>query len=233
MSFLVLGTVLGGPVLASHPLITEDTGVLGRGGWQLELHGERAGGVTEHASEAVLGLSHGLTERVDLQVELPYHDAPSASGRGDLELALKWRFHDRDGLSLLLKPVLILPTGNQEQGLGAGRARPGADLVAARQLGDFELIGHAGVLRNRNRLGERTELWHLSLALLWEATDGLKLLVDFSRDTDPAAAGAIREWVYGLAYALREHLDVGIGVKNALSDAADDRAWLAGLKLRW
>jgi len=35
------GLVLASQAWASHPLITEDMGVLDKGGWQLELHGEK------------------------------------------------------------------------------------------------------------------------------------------------------------------------------------------------
>ena len=41
LAALFLGALLAaGATRASHPLITEDTGVLGAGAWQLELHGE-------------------------------------------------------------------------------------------------------------------------------------------------------------------------------------------------
>ena len=41
------------------------------------------------------------------------------------------------------------------------------------------------------------------------------------------------EIVYGLTYALRENIDLGIGVKRGLNDSADDRGVRAGIKLRW
>jgi hypothetical protein len=39
--------------------------------------------------------------------------------------------------------------------------------------------------------------------------------------------------VLGLLYAPSEEVDLGLGVKWGLSDAADDRALLAGVKLRF
>ena len=108
---------------ANHPLITEDTGVLGAGLWQLELHGERsrdrqtASTVRGTRTSAVIAC--GVHKRADLQLELPYSreitdgaaGRSSVQGAGDLEVALKWRFLEHEGLSLIFKPVATLPTG--------------------------------------------------------------------------------------------------------------------------
>lgn len=226
-------------VLANHPLLTDDTETLGRGHWQVELHGERTrdreNGVRSFGTDAAVALAYGLGPTLDAQIELPYIHLESARGRGDIELELKWNFYRREALALMLKPRVALATGDPEQGLGAGRARFGADFVAAREAGEFELIGHAGYLRNRNRIGERASLWHVSAALLWAATERLKLFADLSRDTNPRGTGegAIREIAWGFQYELSGTVDLGLGVKNGLSEAADDRGLLAGLRLRW
>jgi predicted porin len=228
---------------ASHPLITEDTGVLGAGRWQAELHGgrsrESAGGVVMRGFEASGVLSYGIAQHSDVQLELPYLRQESGSdvvkGRGDASVSWKWRFFERDRLSLVAKPDLYLPTGRDELGLGAGRARWGANFVASYGMGNLELLGHAGYQRNRNRVGERASLWHISVAALYAATDKLKLALDLGRDThpDPGSRTAIRELVVGVMYALSEEVDLGLGVKHGLSDPADERAVLAGLKFRW
>jgi hypothetical protein len=232
-----------GAVWASHPLMTEDTGVLGAARWQVELHGERSlereAGARTRGADASGVLSYGITEQADVQLELPYLRKETGGdvvkGRGDASASLKWRFFERDRLSLVVKPDLHLPTGREELGLGAGRARWGTNFVASYQFGPLELLGHAGYLRNRNRIGERVSLWHTSIAALYAATDKLKLALDVGRDTnpDPESGSAMRELVLGLVYALSDDVDLGLGVKKGLSDPADDRAVLAGLKFRW
>jgi len=241
--FAALAVCAAAPVHANHPLISEDTGVLGKGGWQLELHGEKArdrqAGVTTHTSEAAAVLGYGIAEKADLQFELPHirqvTDSAVASGRGDAAVSLKWRFYEKESFSMVLKPDLLLPSGRDEIGLGAGRLRWAANLAAAYETGRFELLGHVGYTNNHNRIGERTSLWHLSAAVLWAATERLKLLLDLGRDRnpDPAARTPGRELVYGLTYAVSEDIDLGIGLKKGLNDPADDRALRAGLKLRW
>jgi hypothetical protein len=201
---------------ASHPLITEDTGVLGEGRSQIELHGERARAGGMRTTESSVALSHGITGRTDFQVEVPL------SG-GDASLALKWRFLQQGRVQLLLKPQI------DEQG------RWGTSFVAGYDLGKLELLGHAGYLRNRNTPEERRSLRHLSMAALYAAGENFKLALDVARDTDPdpGSRASVRAIVFGLMYAASDDLDFGLGVKRGRSHPADERALLAGLKLRF
>lgn len=207
-----------GAARAGHPLLTEDTGVLGKDGRQLEVHGARAKDEGSRTSEGAAALSYGITQKTDLQVELPYvrHD-----GTGDPSLALKWRFYDEGPVSMIIKPVV------SEEFWGSA-------LAASFAPGDFELIGHVGYLRNRID-GERESLWHASIALLWSLGANTKLVVDLGRDTnpDPSSRTSIRERAIGVTYALTADVDLGLGSKKGLSDPADERAWLFGAKFRW
>lgn len=191
---------------ADHPLLTEDTGVLGKGNPQVELHGERPrdGGATELA--VVLG--YGIAERADLQLELPHvrHD-----GWQDPALALKWRFYEQGPLSMVLKPAVS----------DDYRA---ADFAAAYEIGRVEVIGHLGYARVRAD-GGRESLRHASLAFLYGLTDRLGLVADFGRDSN---GETVKTLVLGVTYAPSDDIDLGFGVK-----AGDERAWLFGAKLRW
>lgn len=217
----LLALVLAFPALAwaSHPLITEDTGVLGAGRWQLEAHGERVRGTGER--ELALALAYGVADAADLQLEQPWA-RNGRTERGDAVLSLKWRFLERDALSMVLKPEL------DEQG------RWGASLVAGYSFSRIEFLGHAGYLRNRASPGERESLRHASIAALYGATEQLRLALDLSRDTnpDPASRTSVRDAVLGLIYAPHDDVDIGLGLKRTLSDPRS-RALLAGIKYRW
>jgi predicted porin len=231
------------PAWAGQPLITEDTNVLGKGVWELELHGEHAhdreAGVRTRRSEIAAKLGYGIGENADLEVEVPHAreeiDGAVAQGRGDASLSAKWRFHEKDGFSLAFKPALQLPTGRDQDGLGAGRVRWAANLAGAYEAGAFAFLAHLAYTDNRNRVGERRSLWHASAAVLYSLTEKLRLLLDYGRDSeaDPAAGSHAREFVVGATYALSERIDLGIGVKKGLNDAAADRSLRAGVKLRW
>lgn len=234
MVFFLFGA---GGAQANHPLLTDDTEVLDKGRWQLELHGERSrdrqSGFTSRGTEAALALSYGVAKDLELQIEQGYFRSDSVEGRADVVLELKWNFYeDNHGVAMLLKPLLSLPTGSSE--LSAERAQYGLEFVAAKEFDLFEVLGQAAYASNRNDEGERSSLWRFSAALLWSATERLKLFIDASHATDPRPGeGAIREWAYGFQYELSSAVDFGLGMKHGLSDSADDRALLAGLRLRW
>ena len=209
--------LLGVPAIAfaSHPLITEDTGVLGKGVSQLELHGERIRDNGARDTESALTLSHSIADKADFQVEVPLSD-------GDALLSLKWRFLERGGFSFVFKPDLY-EKGNL-----------GASLVAAYEAGRVELLAHAGYLRN-HASGERSALRHASVAARFGVAEKAKLVLDVSRDTnpDPASRASVRERVLGVELAPSESVDLGLGIKEGLGEPADDRALLAGIKIRW
>ncbi|MGQ0545919.1 MAG: hypothetical protein ACT4P3_11400 [Betaproteobacteria bacterium] len=156
--------------LANHPLITEDTGVLGRGVWQLELHGEAIRDERDHYAAV---LSYGVAERADLQLEAPRD--------GDATLSLKWRFLDAGPLSMAFKPDVA------DSGWGA-------NLVGGYELGDFELYGHLGYARAD---GESAR--HYSAAVVWHAFAVLKLVLDLAHDTNPGRDTQVLGLTYALA----------------------------------
>jgi hypothetical protein len=236
-----------GNAQADHPLITEDTGVLGAGRSQLELHGSRGvdtvDGETERITHFSATLSRGITDRVDLQLDLPWlqveREEPERTvthaGADDVALGAKWRFYERGGFSAAFKPALMLPTGRYRAGIGNGKAGWIAGVAVAEQWRSLQLIGHLRYTANRNRVGDREWLRHESLALLWSATPRAQLVLDYGRETspDPAQRDAVRVLVYGLLYALSDDADFGIGYEQGRSAPAEDHVWRAGVKLRW
>lgn len=155
---------------ASHPLITEDTGVLGAGAWQLELHGEAIRDGRDHAAAV---LAYGVAASADLQLEAPRD--------GDATLALKWRFHEAGPVSLVLKPDVT------DSGWGAS-------FVAGYELGAVELLGHLGYARAH---GESSR--HASAAIVFNALANLKLALDLAHDTNPERDTHVLGLVYVLA----------------------------------
>lgn len=227
LALLALSSTLA---FADHPLITEDTGVLGKGLRQVELHGEHARdqeGIAKRSSEVSMVLSYGVAEEADLQLELPYArevtDGEVVKGRGDASLALKWRFLDREALSMVLKPELV------------SGGRWALNYAVAYEFGRLEAVVHLGHARNRNRIGERKSLSHRSIALLWSASEKWRLVLDLGLDSspDPAARTHERQLAFGVSHALSRGIEVGAGAKKGLNDEADDRALLAGVRVRW
>jgi hypothetical protein len=96
---------------------------------------------------------------------------------------VKWRFLEKDGFALALKPGVILPSGNDQKGLGAGKTGYGAFLIASKELEPFTVLLNIGYIRNENKGEERVELWRLSAAAIYEATEHLKLVADIGQAT--------------------------------------------------
>ena len=232
---------------AAHPLLTEDTGTQGQGHFQLELMvdktRDRTSGIGTRALQTAAVLSYGLRENIDLQLGQPWlrqhvHDALGRhrdSGGVDTSLDLKWRFFERDALSLAVKPGITLPTGNEDRGFGSGRLAWGSLLVLSYAPGSWALHSHLGYRRNGNSLGERRDLWHVSAAATYQASERLRLVADLSADSDPARGrrGTLRYRILGLIWSPLPALDIDAGIKHGHGEAATDRAVLGGLTFRW
>jgi hypothetical protein len=235
------------PAEAAHPLLTEDTGTQGEGKYQLELMVDRTRdhppGATVRELQTTAVLSYGLMENADLQVGLPHlrkhaHDASGRhAGQGllDTSLDLKWRFFEREALSLAFKPGITLPTGDEDRGFGTGRVTWGTLLVLSYEPGSLAFHSHLGYRRNNNTTDQRRDLGHISAALTWKATDRLKLVADFSADSDPDGGnrGSLRYRILGLIYSPTPAIDLDAGLKHGHGRAATDRAFLIGATYRW
>jgi hypothetical protein len=230
---------LAAAVHAAHPLITEDTGTQGAGRWQLEANAEwareRPGHERFRSFLPAATLAYGFVESADLQFSIPWLREESAGERthGSLDTAieLKWRFFEKGPWSLALMPGVILPTGRESPGFGAGRARWGSLLILSWEEERWAFHTHAGYLRNRNDHGERENLRHVSASVWLKPTSALKLVVDRSYDTsaDPATRGTERQTIAGAIYSIGEDVDLDLGYRRGEAD----RAWLAGVTLRW
>jgi len=228
------GLLVASAADAAHPLITEDTGTQGKGGWQLEVNGERNkdDGVRGKAGAATL--SYGFIDNADLQLTGSYLDTGAASGKGDSSIDLKWRFWESGALSLGLKPGITLPTGKDEQGLGTGKTTYGSLFILSYEPEGWSFHSHAGYRHGRNAQDQRKSLKHWSASLWLKPTDRLKLVSDFSWDTnpDPASDTKVRQRVFGVIYSFSKTFDADIGIRRG-NEPAVDRAVMAEITVRW
>ena len=227
---------------AIHPLITEDTGTQGRGGWQLEVNTEKtrdqSNGTTIRTFQPAATLSYGALDNLDLQITPAYvrqkSDDVSVGGKLDTALDAKWRFYENGPLSFGLKPGITLPTGHDEEGRGAGHTTWGSLAIVSYEREGWAIHSHTGYRHNRNTLGQRKSLWHISAALWLKPTEALKLVVDRSYDTnlDPSSNTTVRQTILGIIYSVTPHLDVDAGLRRG-NEPAIDRALMLGVTLRW
>ncbi len=238
---------------AAHPLITDDAGTQGRGRYQIEVNGqydadrETSNGMTvrETGGQAAISLTCGIAENVDIAAGIPYLwiretddgiQVMKENGVSDAVLDVKWRFLEREGLSLAVKPGVSLPTGNEDKGLGAGRTGYHVFLIGSKESGPWAVHANLGYLRNVTKFDvEQRNLWHASVAATYEAAPGLKIAgnigqeknADGTAHNDPAFA------IAGLIYSPDEDIDLDAGVKRGITASETDWSFLAGTTFRF
>jgi Putative MetA-pathway of phenol degradation len=243
--------VAGSSAWAAHPLITDDPETQGTGKFQLEVNGEWAtdkensvvGTTRETGTQAAAIFSAGVRENIDLVLTTPYQwvEVRDPAGRaredgvGDTVFEIKWRFFERSGWSFGLKPGVIIPTGNDEKGLGAGKVGYSASLISQSEHEPWEFLVNLGYVRNENRLDERQDLWHASLAVEYEIVERLELVGDIGigTNTDKGPATDPAFLIVGLIYELSESVDFALGVKYGLNKPETDLTVLPGVTVRF
>ncbi len=237
---------------AAHPLITDDTETQGTGKFQIELNGEWAtdkrntasGTVREKGAQVSAILSAGVRENIDFVLSTPYQrtevrDAVSGSvredGLGDSKFEMKWRFLERSGWSFGLKPGIILPTGDDDKGLGAGKVGYSTFFISQWEHKPWEILMNLGYIRNENNLDERQDLWHASFAAEYEIAKHLELVGNIGIETsaDKGIASDPMFLILGVICEIRENLDVALGVKYGLNKSETDFSLLPGIALRF
>lgn len=250
--FIMTGTAFG-----AHPLITDDTGTNGKGKFQLEATGEFAYDkekvdgvkVKDRGYETGIAVSAGILENLDIICGVPYQWARAnengtitsdEDGIADIGLELKWRFFEQNGFSLVLKPGITIPAGDEEKSLGTGRICYGATFVATKEIDPFSFHFNLGYSHNQFKLkadkdGNEADIWHISVAGTYDIIENLQFVAnlgieknpDKESDTDPSFA------LLGLIYSLTPDMDVDLGFKTGLSKTETDSALLMGLTMRF
>ncbi|KVK98913.1 transporter [Burkholderia cepacia] len=228
--------------LATHPLVSDDTGTQGNANGQFEFNAEETSKQEENGRHQLWNatLTRGFGERVDLYVNVPYTHLQTRSdehgaGLGDVEVGMKWRFAEHGPLSVALKPKLTMPTGNDRRGLGTGRAGAGATLLAQLDVARFSFLANAGITYQPNRQGDLTSIWAVSGAAIYKATDKLQIVADIgtSRNTESGAGANPAFAIAGAIYSPKPWLDLDIGYRRGLNDQTYDHSVMGGVTVRW
>ena len=242
---------------AAHPLITDDSGTQGKGKFALEINSEFSSDketedeitTKETGGEVSSIVSYGLTDTIDAVLGLPYQwtktkedgDVTSdEDGIGDMSLEVKWRFYEKDGLSIALKPGITLPTGDEDKGLGNGKASYSLMFITTEEIGVWAVHLNLGYMRNEYKLQEdkdanRKDLWHASLASQVEVMKDLTAVANIGveRNTDKESNTHPAFVLGGLIYSVTENFDIDTGVKAGLNKPETDLTFLAGLAVRF
>lgn len=243
--------------LATHPLITDDAEIQGKGKFQLEVNGEisrdkrTADGVEirEDGGKLAAILSGGVSDAVDIVGTFPWEWSrvkeggtvvSDGNGAGDASLEAKWRFYDKGRVSLAVKPGVTLPVGNEEKGRGTGRVSYTMTFIASRTWERAFVFFNGAYFRHEygrreDRDANRRDIWHASLAAGAEVAKRLKAVANVGTETNGDRGSDT--WpaflIVGAIYSAGERFDVDIGMKWGLTAPETDLAALAGIAWRF
>jgi Putative MetA-pathway of phenol degradation len=253
-------TLGAAPSFAGPPLITDDTGTVEPGRAEVELNGgytydrESDNGVSTRteAFDGEMKVTTGITRDLGVSLTVPYlfnervteagQPAETNDGFGDMTLELKYRFFEHEGLSLAVKPTVLLPTGKYSAGLSDGRWGFGGSLIATREFLDGKYLLHANLgyehhnfRTDLQRDENRSDVWSGSLAGEVQVMKGLTLMADFGLATaqDTSTSELCSYGLVGARYEVAEFLDVDAGIKVGLTKPEDDLALLYGVVFKF
>lgn len=244
------------PAFAAHPLITDDTGTQGKGKSQIELSSQwsvdketddsSGTEVTTRTREAELKFqyAYGVAETADLILGVPYQwkktetdDVTNSdvNGAADLSLEVKWRFYEKDGLSFAVKPGVTLPAGDKDKGLGTGRATGTFFFIVTKDWAAWTAHANLGYKRYENKLDQREDIWHASVAGEWKVWKDLRIVANIGaeRNPDPASQTNPAFALGGFIYSVSKSIDLDAAFKRGLNRTEKDDAFLCGLTFRF
>jgi hypothetical protein len=237
------------PAYAAHPLITDDTGTQGKGKFQIEMLGQagydkdKSTDTTTKTATPNTILTCGAIETVDVMVGTTYQWIRTSgqglvsneNGIGDAMIAVKWRFFERDGFSFAVKPVVNLPSGDWDRGMGNGKMSGSIYLIGTKELKPFAFHINGAYIRNENKLNQEVSLWHASFATEYEMIKNLKLVGNVGAQRN-VVRGDNTPPVFilgGLIYSLTEKIDLDAGYKYGLTKPEVNHTVLAGITIKF
>jgi len=249
MGFLLMTA----PAFAGHPLVTDDTATQGTGNAQVELgmayfcdkdKADNGTTVKKEGGEAAIDLTVGVLNTVDAVFGLPYawYSVKENDGRvgredglSDMTFDVKWRFFEKSGWSLAVKPGISIPTGDEARGLGSGGAGLRVFLIATGEVEPVAIHANVGYTRQENTADERKDIWHASIAAEVKVIRNLKLLANIGIARNPVYRSDNHPVFFlgGAAYDLSDKITLDAGVKYGLTATETDWTGLAGLTVRF
>ena len=149
---------------------------------------------------------------------------PTHFGYGDTEVGFKYRFieEDKDGArpQIGIFPLVELPTGNQDRGLGAGHVRVFLPLWVQKSFGEWTTYGGGGYWINQDEhLGDKN-YWFFGWLLQRKITEHLTLGGEIFHQTADTIDGVDSTgFIFGGIYDFDEHnhllFSAGRGFRHA------------------
>jgi hypothetical protein len=218
------------PAQAGAPFVTDDPEPIAYGTWEINVFsqathvsGERSGTL------AGVDMNYGALPDLQLHVIAPLAfdkvaGAGTKIGYGDTELGAKYRFIDEDEggwrPAVAVFPLVSLPTGDDERGLGTGHTREFLPLWLEKNFGDWRTFGGGGYWNNPG--ADNKNYWFLGWALQRQITENLSLGGEVfhqtaSTDDGKSSSGFNLGGIYDLSDNYHLLFSAGRGIQHVSS----------------
>jgi hypothetical protein len=240
-------------VWAIHPFQVEETTTRGKGNFLFELNDDYSKDDSNRSTELTGILTGGLSENIDLAVDVPYlklDPRPGtnalSSGMGDAQIRFKQRlFENEVKQSMAYEFYVTLPTGDLDKGLGTNDIYWGVKLMD-QQVCHGNIL-HASLAYEVS--GRDMKNWHFAdnyaflfgLAAEHKITEKFWLLTELAgesrktidRETGTGVASSPFTFMAGFKYDIFRSWYVDLAGRAGLNKYADDYSVLAGTAWRF
>jgi len=188
--------------------------------------GTQAQGTNEGLAPGIEA-NYGIMPNVMLHAILPaatYNrtDGQTNWGYGDTEVGVKWRFLDggpnEEGLMVGTFPIVVVPTGNENRGLGGGEVKAFLPVWLQKDFGPWTTYGGGGYWSNPG--DGNKDYWFFGWLLQRKITDHLMLGAEVFHETADAVGGVDSTGfnvggVYDFSESSHLLFSAGTGIQNA------------------
>ncbi len=194
--WLLVGLLFPVAAWAGPPFVTDDPEPVDYRHWEIIL-----GSQTAHSPEAIVGTLPHLEVNYGLVPDLQFHvivpdafdstaGAPRQFGLGDIELGAKWRFVGQTGdrPEIAVFPLVELPTGSADRGLGSGHAQVFLPIWVQKDFGSWTTYGGGGYWINPG--ANNRDFWFVGWLVQRQLTKTLALGAEVYHETAQTLGGA-------------------------------------------
>jgi hypothetical protein len=228
MVMLVSFTITGF-AYATQPLITDTAAVEGKGNVKVEVGAGYAYNDNNNGTTKVWVFPGTLTVGVLNSVDFSVNDnfvsvVDGVNGMTDITLGLKWQMLNSDNWMIAVKPVLTLPSGDENKGLSNGETTYGITGMVTKNFDTFGITANVGYYTVGNRIDATNDIFMASIAGELKLAEKWKAVGEFGV-LDDSKFGTV-----GLIWSPCKYADVSLGARTSQNV---DVTGLAGITMRF
>ncbi len=226
---------------AYRPLATEDAGVAGKGVAQAELSWDNIKWKNSDREDIFLLVPiYGLTENLELSLEIPYlyhrpASGPSEEGTGDICIVAKYLLvpGGAESPAFAVKGVAKMDNGDYDKGLGSGDKD--YSIVAALSETVGQLTGHVqiGYTWTGDKKDERLDVTLYGAALDYALSEFIHILAEVTAERHPDRLEHENPLIAltGISYKVSDSLTLDAAYRWGLNDSVPYTSTTVGVSI--